>query len=63
MLSGVSSDPSYEFERVTPPGEDDNPAEPGDSIELQWRVGTTERTMFLCAAGDAFEVGPDPCPG
>ena len=62
VLSRVSS-PSYEFERVTPLEDGYNPAEPGDSIELQWRVGTTDRTMFVCATGGAYEVGPDPCPG
>lgn len=62
VLSRVSS-PSYDFERVTPVEDGYNPAEPGDAIELQWRVGTTDRTMFVCATGDSTEVGPDPCPG
>ena len=59
VLSTVSS-PSFEFERVTPPGDGDEPAE---SIELLWRVGTTERTMFVCSTGETVEVGSDPCPG
>ena len=62
MLSRASST-SYEFERVTPTGEGYDPADPGDAIELQWRVGTTDRTMFLCAVGETYQVGPDPCPG
>ena len=61
-LSRASS-ASYEFERVAPLGEGYDRADPGDAIELQWRVGTTDRTMFLCAAGVAYEVGPDPCSG
>ena len=59
----TASSASYEFERVTPLGEGYDRADPGDAIELQWRVGTTDRTMFLCAAGVAYEVGPEPCPG
>lgn len=61
-LSRASS-VSYEFQRVTTPGDGYDPADPEAAIELHWQVGTTDRTMFLCAAGETYEVGPDPCGG
>jgi hypothetical protein len=64
VLSGVS-DASYEFERVTPVPEGDGALTSTDPIELHWRVGGTERTMFVCFPGgqsQPVEVGTTPCP-
>ena len=59
VLSEVSS-ATYEFERVTPIGDGDAAGADGP-IELRWRVGGIERTMFVCSSGDTVEVGSEPC--
>jgi hypothetical protein len=60
-LKGASAS-SFEFKRVSPTDDAYDPITSTEPIELHWRVGTTERTMFVCFGDGAFEVGQDACP-
>ena len=60
MFSRASS-ASMEFERVTPLREGGDPVPLTEPLEWRWRVGTTERTMFVCVDDGVIEVGQSPC--